>query len=250
MPRLISCALGFALLLCAMSRAHGFAPETSSAGESLSNQKQNATLLDSAKQHAETKPAPPDSARAFSFSRALNWLEQHALLVGAILLPLMALLWSLLTGQSHLPRFKKWLEGRTLKRRYVRALREEHETINLLGFQAVSNLPVRTLEVFVSLRLAEASHREMHAERFELEENRVLTPEDTLRRAFFGPRKTRLLLILWDPGSGKTTLLKYTMPCAASIKPDAKRSAWRNSSCPSSCRCAKSKISSSVSARL
>jgi predicted NACHT family NTPase len=71
-------------------------------------------------------------------------------------------------------------------------------------------LKVRTLEVFVSLRLTEEWHGERSLDQLEREESRQLTPEQVLQRAF---RRKRLLLIIGDPGSGKTTLLKYYAMC-------------------------------------
>ncbi len=180
--------------------------------DSNSTQTQTHAELDTTKQQTAPTPAQPDSVNASAFSNALKWIEEHAILVGAII-SLFLFAWGLISGQNHLPRFKKWLERSTVRRRYVRELKAEHENIHLLGFQASANMPVRTLEVFVSLRLADAGHGEMRGERIELEENRVLSPEQTLQRAFFGPRKKRLLLILGDPGSGKTTLLKYYTMC-------------------------------------
>ena len=97
-----------------------------------------------------------------------------------------------------------------IERRYLYGVKAEHDTINLYGFQSTANLKVRTLEVFVSLRLTEDWHGERPADRLEREESRQLTPEQALQRTF---RRKRLLLIIGDPGSGKTTLLKYYAMC-------------------------------------
>ena len=40
-------------------------------------------------------------------------------------------------------------------KRYLQGVQNEHDTIKLYGFQSRVNLDVRTLEVFVSLRLTE-----------------------------------------------------------------------------------------------
>ncbi|MCK6622982.1 MAG: SUMF1/EgtB/PvdO family nonheme iron enzyme [Calditrichaceae bacterium] len=103
------------------------------------------------------------------------------------------------------------------ERRYLRGVEKEHGTINLYGFQSTANLKVRTLEVFVSLRLSEEQRREMDPELWEEqksaaspENSRHLSPEAVLQRAV---RKKRLLLIIGDPGSGKTTLLKFYAVC-------------------------------------
>ncbi len=97
-----------------------------------------------------------------------------------------------------------------IERRYLYGVKAEHDTINLYGFQSTANLKVRTLEVFVSLRLTEEWHGERALDQLEREESRQLTPEQVLQRAL---RRKRLLLIIGDPGSGKTTLLKYYAMC-------------------------------------
>ncbi len=95
------------------------------------------------------------------------------------------------------------------ERKYIRGLEKEHRHIQLFGFQSAANISVRTLDVFVSLRLtrprmhAVAGHSEPE---FVQEEQGTLAPEVLLKHAF---RKNRLLLLIGDPGSGKTTLLRY-----------------------------------------
>jgi len=106
------------------------------------------------------------------------------------------------------------------ERRYLTGLHKKYHKIDLYGFQSTANLKVRTLEVFVSLRLSEEPRDEVRAgitamTREELaapspEDSRHLTPEQVLGRA---ARLERLLLIIGDPGSGKTTLLKYYAMC-------------------------------------
>ncbi len=88
--------------------------------------------------------------------------------------------------------------------RYLKAVKAEHEAIMLLGFQASSNLQLRTLEIFVSLRLTETWRNErLH----DFSGVRLhLSPEQVLQRSLL---KKQLLLIIGDPGSGKTTLLRY-----------------------------------------
>jgi len=91
--------------------------------------------------------------------------------------------------------------------RYLKGVESEHGTINLYGFESRANMKVRTLEVFVSLRLTQYGRGEMPVMSAEdREESQHLSPEAVLQRAF---RKNRLLLIVGDPGSGKTTLLRY-----------------------------------------
>ena len=98
-----------------------------------------------------SKAAQPDTVS--TSSGMLNWIEKHPVVVTFILVPIVALLWSLLSGHGQIPRLKKWLTRRGTTRRYRRYLRDEHEKIDLLGFQAEANIKVRTLDVFVSLRL-------------------------------------------------------------------------------------------------
>ncbi len=189
-----------------------FADEMFAAVDSTSLPTPTRAASDSAKQTPATTSTARDSTQAFSFTKILKWIEAHAVLAGAIL-ALVALIWKLTTGESHLPRLRAWLTRRKWRRHYLQQLKAEHERIHLLGFQAETNIPARTLEVFVSLRLAEANYANMREAHFAHESNRVLSPEQTLQRAFFGASTTRLLLILGDPGSGKTTLLKYYAMC-------------------------------------
>ena len=99
------------------------------------------------------------------------------------------------------------------ERRYLEGVESEHGSIRLYGFQSGANVPVRTLEVFVSLRLEHSRISDRQAEVIDVEvkeDLNHLSPEEILRRAF---HRKRLLLIRGDPGSGKTTLLKYYALC-------------------------------------
>lgn len=89
-----------------------------------------------------------------------------------------------------------------VKSTYLEGLRREHGSIRLYGFQSVANINVKTLDVFVSLRLL--AHGENSVQR--VTESEGMTPEEALRTAV---SRKQLLLIMGDPGSGKTTLMKY-----------------------------------------
>ncbi len=93
-----------------------------------------------------------------------------------------------------------------IERRYLNGVKNEHDSLKLYGFQSRVNLDVRTLEVFVSLRLMPEERADEMRAWAERDDGRALSPEEVLQRA---ARKKRLLLIVGDPGSGKTTLLKY-----------------------------------------
>ncbi|MGH7492153.1 MAG: NACHT domain-containing protein [bacterium] len=88
----------------------------------------------------------------------------------------------------------------------MNGVKNEHDSIKLYGFQSRVNLDVRTLDVFVSLRLAEAWREDKTGALREQDDGRHLSREEVLRRAV---RKKRVLLIAGDAGSGKTTLMKY-----------------------------------------
>ena len=85
---------------------------------------------------------------------------------------------------------------------YRKSFKTEHGTVSLFGFQSTANVPVDTLELFVSLDIltnrgaslefdSEPGHRQ---------------PKDLLELADV---QKRLILVAGEPGSGKTTLLKY-----------------------------------------
>ncbi|MCL4704082.1 SUMF1/EgtB/PvdO family nonheme iron enzyme [bacterium] len=116
-----------------------------------SSQSSTSVARDTTQQSPVTKAALPDTASVYR--HALKWIADNSVLVTVILVPFLLFLWSILSGQNQIPRFKKWLTRRGTARRYRRYLRYEHEKIDLLGFQAEANIKVRTLDVFVSLRL-------------------------------------------------------------------------------------------------
>jgi len=111
------------------------------------------------------------------------------------------------------------VQSQTAEQRYRDALIEDLSRIKMIGtefeFHAVS-----LGETFVTLdlsfdrycekaqvqRLAEKGRAAAEEQHLVFEEQRFLTPDDTLIQAF---KQQRLLLVVGDPGSGKTTLLKY-----------------------------------------
>lgn len=93
-----------------------------------------------------------------------------------------------------------------VEERYRRGVNKEHGIIKLFGFHSPANLEVRTLEVFVSLRLTEERHDLMPREPMPMTFDHHLSPEKVLQHVW---QQKRLLLVLGDPGSGKTTLMKY-----------------------------------------
>ncbi|NIR50831.1 NACHT domain-containing protein, partial [candidate division KSB1 bacterium] len=171
-----------------------------------------------------------DSTQATSISEPStgqkSWFEEHQTLGGAIIGGAVTLLVGLLgligfyikrrtkaelEGQQEFEQELKKIASDETERRYFRGVEAEHGSINLYGFQSTANVKVRTLDVFVSLRLSHYRRDGMPEMREEIEEDgHHLTPEKVLMQAF---RKNRSLLIVGDPGSGKTTLLKYYAMC-------------------------------------
>ena len=168
----------------------------------------------------------------------LQWMEKHpatTAFLGALVGAIVALIAALI-AKSWMPKRKAKglaevakeaelaVEQRARKktqdqkegdaeRRYLEGVKSEHGSIRLYGFQSGANVPVRTLEVFVSLILEHSRIGDRHAEVIDAkgkEDLNHLSPEEILRRAF---RRKRMLLIRGDPGSGKTTLLKYYALC-------------------------------------
>jgi energy-coupling factor transporter ATP-binding protein EcfA2 len=95
---------------------------------------------------------------------------------------------------------------------YLNFVRNEHGRIRLFGFLSHTNIDVRLLDVFVSLRFSDQG-RELDMKHLSAPEEREphdLTPPQVLQRAM---QKKKTLLILGGPGSGKTTLLKYFAVC-------------------------------------
>ena len=197
---LLSCSL---LYLTSFAQTGNLPPDSA--------QKKAAASIDTLQQK-NTKAAPADTSATW-MKIAWQWVKNPAIIFGAILIPILIFAAKILSGQTQLPNVTRWWSRQKHRRRYWRQLKDEHGSINLIGFQASANLPVRTLEVFVALRLMEQSHGGRMEESFERENDRALSPEKVLQRAFFSQRPKRVLLIIGDPGSGKTTLMKYYVMC-------------------------------------
>ncbi len=197
------------LLLCSLLYLTSLA-QTGNLPDSA--QKKAAAPIDTLQQKS-IKAAPADTSATWT-KTAWQWLKSPAVILGAILIPLFIYIWKIIAGQTQLPNFATWWSRRKHRRRYWRQLKDEHEAINLIGFQASANIKVLTLEVFVALRLMEQRHGEGREAPFEPESELALSPAKVLQRAFFGKRPKRLLLIIGDPGSGKTTLMKYYVMCS------------------------------------
>jgi formylglycine-generating enzyme required for sulfatase activity/energy-coupling factor transporter ATP-binding protein EcfA2 len=101
-------------------------------------------------------------------------------------------------------------EARTAEAIYCAALKEELGTIDMLGSPDIESKTVNLEDAFVSLHISESwrsdTRFETKEKQIDHDEERHLTPEQVMKRAF---QKYRVLLIIGDPGSGKTTLLKY-----------------------------------------
>ena len=116
---------------------------------------------------------------------------------------------------------KTGLSNQQAEEAYRKKLRNELNTISLLGSSVIQPFPLQLKDIFVPLEMYGGSRSTESLEKCIVGSVEEMVsshkPEHVMKETF---RKCRTLLVIGDPGSGKTTLIKYyTLVCLKETPP-------------------------------